>query len=153
MEDSRQEGAEDGEEDQEESEDEALGEAPPVEEDAGCSQEGSEDEDDEGEGGEEEDMMDEEQSETVANTEDYDAKHVRFRYHEYLLQTFLKKYFFFASFSYSSCFRESSNSGSVNIFYGSESADPKFDSESGSGRSINCRFCRIRILSRHYCGH
>jgi hypothetical protein len=96
MEDSRQEGAEDahssGEDDQE-SEDEAMGEAPPVEEDAGCSQEGSEDED---EGGEEEDMMDEEQSETVANTEDYDAKHVRFRYHEYLLQIFLKKYFFFA---------------------------------------------------------
>jgi hypothetical protein len=85
MEDSRQEGAEDahssGEDDQE-SEDEAMREAPPVEEDAGCSQEGSEDE--EGEGGEEEeDMMDEEQSETVANTEDYDAKHVRFRYQEY----------------------------------------------------------------------
>jgi hypothetical protein len=60
-----------------------MGEAPPVEEDAGCSQEGSEAEE-EGEGGEEEeeDMMDEEQSETVANTEDYDAKHVRFRYQE-----------------------------------------------------------------------
>jgi pre-rRNA-processing protein TSR1 len=84
MEDSRQEGAEDAHssgEDDKESEDEAMGEAPPVEEDAGCSQEGSEAEEEEGEE-EEEDMMDEEQSEMVANTEDYDAKHVRFRYQE-----------------------------------------------------------------------
>jgi pre-rRNA-processing protein TSR1 len=83
MEDSRpQDAHSSGKDDDQESEDEAMGEAPPVEEDAGCSQEGSEDEEDEeGEGGEEEeeDMMDEEQSETVANTEDYDAKHVRFR--------------------------------------------------------------------------
>jgi pre-rRNA-processing protein TSR1 len=84
MEDSRPQDVHSSGEDEQESEDEAMGEAPPVEEDAGCSQEGSEDE--EGEGGEEEeDMMDEEQSETVANTEDYDAKHVRFRYQEYLL--------------------------------------------------------------------
>jgi hypothetical protein len=85
MEDSRpQDAHSSGEDEQEESEDEAMGEAPPVEEDAGCSQEGSEDEEGEGEGeGEEEDMMDEEQSETVANTEDYDAKHARFRYQEY----------------------------------------------------------------------
>jgi hypothetical protein len=44
-------------------------------------------------------------------------------------------------------------SGSVNIFYGSESADPKFDSESGSGRPINYGFGRIWILSCHYCDH
>jgi hypothetical protein len=84
MEDSRpQDAHSSGEDEQEESEDEAMGEAPPVEEDAGCSQEGSE-AGEEGEEEEEEDMMDEEQSETVANTEDYDAKHVRFRYQEYL---------------------------------------------------------------------
>jgi len=85
MEDSQPRGVEDDqdEDEPEEEEDETMGETP-LEVEEGCSQEGSEAEEEE-DGGEEEeeggeeDMVDEEQSETVANTEDYDAKHVRFR--------------------------------------------------------------------------